>query len=566
MAALAFVKAQVEFLEVVLRNTTSQEQRQKAQANFKYVLERKVKEMRGVSVHDATAMVDLISKAPVDQAQRAACVDLINDKMCQVDMVRGATSTLQKMEHMHNYLNIAEWRTVGDRAASPKSKLLLLANRCDQLGLCHPSERSVADIVALVFGDEDAVVAAGTLALDCVRSFKTILSKKKGTACIADYPEHPSALQETHLDLYQLNYPADSPPAPCPLSLLRLKAAQGKMPCRSTKAADRLQPARSSSPPSEAGPAHRTPWLLGNQWCPGLLPMANVPSFPLHVPLQRPPLLALMDSPWKERKTAPPQQAQPFKESEGLVQQQQSAEFGGTAKSEAAPAQLASEAGAAQLAGEAGPAQLAGEAGPAQLAGEAGPATLPSKAAPASIPSQAPPANLQARLDPQTCRQEGPQNVAARMREALRSKKTPTEGQVEKEVEAPSPPKPNTAVIKRPSSAMNPREPSRLAKRPAGTSSKASLDQPSSKATSATLASAPASTTTNRPSLHFPGLQHRPSLHYGSSRVCCDVKHKRWRLYRHTADRVEASFYWGSYDTPKQCWAAVVKELQHLNP
>ena len=55
-------------------------------------------------------------------------------------------------------------------------------------------------------------------------------------------------------------------------------------------------------------------------------------------------------------------------------------------------------------------------------------------------------------------------------------------------------------------------------------------------------------------------------MHDKQSRVYTDVKNSRWRLYCRAGDKIEKSFYWKLYSSPKECWGVMVAELRRLNP
>ena len=74
-----------------------------------------------------------------------------------------------------------EWQTFFDASISLHHKLLLVAERCRRLGIVRPSEKSVAAIVAILYGDAAGVSQAGPAALTAVREFKVILHRAQGT-------------------------------------------------------------------------------------------------------------------------------------------------------------------------------------------------------------------------------------------------------------------------------------------------------------------------------------------------------------------------------------------------
>ena len=55
--------------------------------------------------------------------------------------------------HMHYFYRLLEWQRSHDRYLSQTHKLLIMAERCRRLGIVRPSERSVAAIVAILYGD-----------------------------------------------------------------------------------------------------------------------------------------------------------------------------------------------------------------------------------------------------------------------------------------------------------------------------------------------------------------------------------------------------------------------------
>ena len=131
-----------------------------------------------------------------------------------------------------------------------QSKIVLLANRFERLRCTHASEKSVAKIVALAFGSDDAVVAAGTRALDCVRDFKQRISRPAPPQILL-YPDNPRDLQSNDIGsaIFASNYPAGHPPTECPLDIQTLRRAQDKMPCRCTRTGYRSLSTSPAVPP-----------------------------------------------------------------------------------------------------------------------------------------------------------------------------------------------------------------------------------------------------------------------------------------------------------------------------
>ena len=64
--------------------------------------------------------------------------------------------------------------SVHDRDLTQGHQFLILAERCQRLGIVRPSEKSVADIVAIVYRDAAGVSQAGPAALNAVREFKRL--------------------------------------------------------------------------------------------------------------------------------------------------------------------------------------------------------------------------------------------------------------------------------------------------------------------------------------------------------------------------------------------------------
>ena len=141
----------------------------------------------------------------------------------------------QKVMHMHIFYSLQEWQKIYDRDVSQSHKLLIMAERCRRLGIVRPSERSVAAIVSILYGDATGVIQAGPGALQAVREFKTILHSHQGDtqATLFEIPESPSFLQQHHGGLYADNY-GDAPLVKYPGGEVKPKYAHARMPCRET--------------------------------------------------------------------------------------------------------------------------------------------------------------------------------------------------------------------------------------------------------------------------------------------------------------------------------------------
>ena len=105
---------------------------------------------------------------------------------------------------------------------------------------------------------------------------------------------------------------------------------------------------------------------------------------------------------------------------------------------------------------------------------------------------------------------------------------------------------------------------SQVQKRPAASQAGAPKKRPAASEASPAC-KRPAVPTETRGSLGFPGTRHKTPLHFGGSKVYTDTNNKRWRLYAKRGDRIETSYYWASYKTPRDCWNDLVKHLKRLN-
>ena len=115
-------------------------------------------------------------------------------------------------------------------------KLIPMAERCRRLRIERPSDMSVAAMGAILYGDVARVFQAGPGGLAAVREFKTILHRDRGTTqpTLQSCPEYPHIIRQHHADLYTENY-SEAPPTDCQGSVIDVKRAQGRMPCRDTK-------------------------------------------------------------------------------------------------------------------------------------------------------------------------------------------------------------------------------------------------------------------------------------------------------------------------------------------
>ena len=378
-----------------------------------------------------------------------------------------------------------------------QSKIVLLANRFERLGCTHASEKSVAKIVGLAFGSDDAVVAAGTRALECVRDFKQRMTRSAPPQILL-YPDNPRDLQSNDIGsaIFASNYPAGHPPTECPLDIQTLRRAQDKMPCRCTRTGYRSLSTSPAAPPQMQSAMNSFTGFMHDLWrqssqrttssshdlfypLEGRMSQPSLVAPPSHGPIVTPggrPTLALSAAPAMSERSEPSR----------------------TDGTHGVPDELASSVAD-------------------DLGGSHSLAAAPTP---------------------------GAFSIAARMREALAGSGSLTHPRTPEQTPL------KKATLKRKKAAAARAAPK---KRPA-VAKAAVKKRPAQNATPRVLGK-----------LSFPGAQHQPPLHFGTSRVYSDANRHLWRLYARPGDKVEALCVPWRPD-PKAAWATVVRKLKELNP
>ena len=123
----------------------------------------------------------MVQRSSLKQEAQAACMVLVNDRVSATHGGMLKTNAGgQNVMHMHIFYTWSEWQNIYAKDVSQTHKLLIMAERCRRLGIARPSERSVAAIVAILYGDAAGIGRAGPGALLAVREFKTILHRDDG--------------------------------------------------------------------------------------------------------------------------------------------------------------------------------------------------------------------------------------------------------------------------------------------------------------------------------------------------------------------------------------------------
>ena len=130
-------------------------------------------------VEHAKTIVEMLQRSSISLETKGACLAIVNDRVRStscLDLPR-TNAPCQKVMHMHNVYTMHEWHKIYDASVNLHHKLLIMAERCRRLGIVRPSEKSVAAIVAILYGDAAGASQAGPAALNAVREFKTILHR-----------------------------------------------------------------------------------------------------------------------------------------------------------------------------------------------------------------------------------------------------------------------------------------------------------------------------------------------------------------------------------------------------
>ena len=108
---------------------------------------------------NAKAIVEMLQRSSLSLETKGACLALVNDRVCStqgLDLPR-TNAHCQKVMHMHSVYTYPELTHILGNNVGQTHKLLLMAERCRRLGIVRPSEKSVAAIVAILYGDAEGV-------------------------------------------------------------------------------------------------------------------------------------------------------------------------------------------------------------------------------------------------------------------------------------------------------------------------------------------------------------------------------------------------------------------------
>ena len=88
---------------------------------------------------NAKDILEMLQRSSLVQETQAACMALVNDRVSstQAGMLR-TNANFQKVMHMQNVYTMSEWQNIYDRDSTESHQLLIMAERCQCLGIVRP--------------------------------------------------------------------------------------------------------------------------------------------------------------------------------------------------------------------------------------------------------------------------------------------------------------------------------------------------------------------------------------------------------------------------------------------
>ncbi len=280
MALLSFWQTQCEMLRLYQKTSNDPKQWQEKSV---VELQKRVHALRSLPKEEALAILEVTTSAKFDDEERAKVAEIVMAKAMETPALGGASqdhtrSKLQVVESFENYLTQADWEALLSSRLVPREKVLVLARRAHCVGIVHPTEVSVRNIVSIKTVSSGEGVQ-GQQALEDLREFKKIL-KGLGAPMVmgpSRYPTDPMLLKGEQPNLWEVGYSDVAGPIPSQISKSDLTHQQRVAPCRSTKVTV------GSMGPKESGFQPQPP--MPQQWLQALaqsLVFPGVASLPTH--------------------------------------------------------------------------------------------------------------------------------------------------------------------------------------------------------------------------------------------------------------------------------------------
>ncbi|CAK0889824.1 unnamed protein product [Prorocentrum cordatum] len=230
-----------------------------------------------LALSEATGILNIIRSSPFNAAQRAELSEMESSRVqahqlqssardrAAVFRREPAPAGRQRGQTCHTfqtYVTEKMWQLFKEPRTTWDQALQAIAQRCDQLGLVHPTEPTMVhmwSVFALcrVQSDDEIDVVLGPA--ECLRKKNdiadelTLLKRRhrlRHWGVLQHYPSTCEELRATSPTVYQKAYPEGALPATCPLNQITIEVLGSRLPCRVSRGSVRrsvVAPARRAS-------------------------------------------------------------------------------------------------------------------------------------------------------------------------------------------------------------------------------------------------------------------------------------------------------------------------------
>ena len=164
----------------------------------------KVKSLPSLTMADATQLYDAVSSSCLSNDQQRAVNDCVDEKLSNPSSASHPSPsgpvTPQLVEHLWNFLTIAEWEQVKDKNLSLVAKSNVIAKRLRLLGVKSLHEQTTGRAVAILIS-ELTTMPEYKVIHQMVDEFKSIFHKNDTKAApffVKKFPEKPEQLTDMH--------------------------------------------------------------------------------------------------------------------------------------------------------------------------------------------------------------------------------------------------------------------------------------------------------------------------------------------------------------------------------
>eukprot|EP00959_Pyramimonas_sp_CCMP1952_P381550 7994804-Pyramimonas_sp.AAC.2 len=209
-----------------------------------------------VQLAEATAIMQMMNGTDLSLGDRKIISDILKSKMSMGGPRHGPVSSNrplaqaggrqlgQQCPSFHRYMTKAMWELWLSPQCTFQQALQSLSKRCDELGLVSPSEPCKRDIwcvwVACRTPPGMQPIEDPTECLrkkDAIGNELALLRARyrlKHHGRVLRHPDNPAELSTQDKEVWDIAFPIDAKPVPCPIDEAMIYLLQQKLPCRIT--------------------------------------------------------------------------------------------------------------------------------------------------------------------------------------------------------------------------------------------------------------------------------------------------------------------------------------------